>query len=157
MLMILRRRPQQAGTADVDHFDRLFKRAIRLGDRLLERVQVHDHHINRLDPLLGELPQVLGIVAVGQNGGVNPRMQRLDAAVHQLRKPGDLFHQRDRQVGVLEHPGGTAGRDQLDAELLVQGPREVDDPGLVINAKQRPADLQRVGHDSSFATIYIQD
>ncbi len=146
MPVVLRRRPQQRHAADVDHLDRPLERAVRIGHRLLERIEIHDHHVDRLDALLGELPHVLRVVAVGQNRGVNLRVKRLDAAVEQLGRAGDRLDQRNGNAGVAEGPSRAAGGDDLDAELLMQRTREVDDPRLVMNADQRPAYGRPVGH-----------
>ena len=51
VLVVLGRRPDQAGAADVDVLDRLLERDAGPGDRRLERVQVHDHQVDRLDAL----------------------------------------------------------------------------------------------------------
>ncbi len=133
---VLRRGPQQAGTADVDHLDRLLKRAVRPGHRVLERVQVHDHQVDRPDPLLGKLPHVLRVVPVGQNGRMDPRMQRLDPPVQHLREAGDILHQSDGDARVRQVPGRPAGREDLEPEFLVQGPGKIDQAGLVVNADQ---------------------
>ena len=48
-LVVLRRAAQHGRPADVNVFDRVVQRDVRLGDRLLERIKVHHHEINRLD------------------------------------------------------------------------------------------------------------
>jgi len=144
--MILRRRAQQARAADVDHLDRLFERAVRLGDRFFERVQVDHHHVDRLDALLGELAHVVGVVAIGEDGRVDPGMQRFYAAVEHLGEAGDLLDEGDREARFAEVPGRAAGRDELDAELLDEGSGEVGDARLVINGDECPFDPD-VRHD----------
>jgi hypothetical protein len=147
VLVVLRRGAQQARAADVDHLNRLFERAIRAANRLLERVQVHDHHVDRLDALLFELPHVLGVVAVGQNRGVDLGVQRLDPAVEHLREAGDVLDERHGNAGIGQRLGGTPGGDDLDAELVVQRPGKLDNPGLVVDADQCPPNLDGIRHD----------
>src|SRR5271154_5424154 len=50
--MILRRRTHQRWSADVNIFDRLVEAHVRLGDGFLEWIEVHDHQIDRLTPML---------------------------------------------------------------------------------------------------------
>ena len=64
-------------------------------------------------------------------------MERLDPAVHHLRKAGDLLNQRDRDAGFGERAGGAAGGNDLDPELFVQRASKLDDSGLVVDADQR--------------------
>ena len=142
MPVVLRRRAQQRHAPDVDHLDRLLERAVRVCHSLFERIQIHHDQVDRLDPLLRELPHVLRVVAVGQDRRVNLRVQRLDAAVQQLRKAGDRLDERDRNARLRQHLRRAARGDQLDAKLVVQGARELDDARLVVNADQRSADLQ---------------
>jgi hypothetical protein len=66
-------------------------------------------------------------------------MQRLDAAVHDLREAGQVVDGANGDAGALELLRGTTRRDELDAELRESG-REVDDPALVGNGQQRSPD-----------------
>ena len=76
VLVVLRRGAQQARPTDVDHLDCLSERAARPAGRLLERIEIHDHQVDRLDVLLGELSHVFGIAAIGQQRGVDLWVQR---------------------------------------------------------------------------------
>ena len=54
-----------------------------------------DHQVDRLDRMLGHGASVAGIGPPGEDAAVDRRVQGLDAAVHDLRKPGvfaDLDH-----------------------------------------------------------------
>ena len=82
---------------------------------------------------------VLGVVAHGEQAGVELGMQRLDAAVHDLREAGEVVDGADREAGALELLRGAARGDDLDAELGEAG-GEVDDPALVGDGQQRAAD-----------------
>ncbi len=84
------------------------------------------------------------VVTDRQQTRVELRVQRLHAAVHDLREArqvGDRAHAQPR-IGQL--PRGPASRNQLDTEFC-QSARELDDPGLVGYGKQRPGDLHLTG------------
>ena len=53
----------------------LFERDALARDRLLERVEVDDDEVNRLDAVLAHGRDVLVVVAQGQQAAVNPRVQ----------------------------------------------------------------------------------
>jgi hypothetical protein len=86
--------------------------------------------------------QVLGVVAHGEQAGVELGVQRLDAAVHDLRKAGEIVDRADVQAGGLELARGTPGRHDLDVELG-QPTGEVDDAALVGDRQQGPPDANR--------------
>jgi len=71
-------------------------------------------------------------------------VQGLDAAVHHLRKAGEVLDRADLEAGLGERGGGAAGRDELDAEAR-QAAGEVDDAALVGDRQQGAADLDRRG------------
>ena len=50
--VILGRGPHEARPADVDVLDRLRRRHAAPGDRLLERIEIHDHQLEQLDAVL---------------------------------------------------------------------------------------------------------
>ena len=86
---------------------------------------------------------MVGQAAVGQDPGVDPRMERLHPAVEHLGKSGDGRDVGDRQARLAERPGGPAGRHELEAEVH-ESPPEVDETGLVADRQERPArDRQR--------------
>lgn len=73
---------------------------------------------------------MLRIVADGEQAAMHRRMQRLDAAVHDFRKAGDIRDIRHRKAGVGQRLVRAAGRKQPHA-LSGKRPGEVDDAGLV--------------------------
>ena len=81
MRVILRRRAHHRRSPDVDEFDRGIRR---------EGVEIAHHEINRRDVVFGQRGAVLGLVEVGQNAGVNPRVQRLHPTVKHLGKSGHV-------------------------------------------------------------------
>ena len=136
--MVLGGRPDHRGAADVDLLDDLVRRRAR-GDRLLERVEVGDQQVERLDVQVFELLYVVGVAPVGEQPGVHLRVQGLDPAVQALGEAGELLDLHDRYAG-----GGDAGRrrsggDDLDAGL-VQPLGELLQARLVVDADQRTLD-----------------
>ena len=115
-------------------------------DGLLERVEVHAHEVDLLDLLLGRRAQVLVVVAPREQAGVQPRMQRLHATVHDLGEAGEVLDRAHRDAGAGELARGAAGRDDLDAQLG-EPLRELDDSALVGHRQQRSAHahLARLG------------
>ena len=112
--------------------------------RALERVEVHAHEVDELDPVLLGGEHVLGVVAQREQAGVELRVQRLDAAVHDLREAGEVLDRADLEPGLAQRARGAAGGDELDAELG-QAAREVDDAALVGDRQQRAADPDLAG------------
>ena len=80
---------------------------------------------------------------IGQEAGVDPRMERLDPPVEHLRGAGHRRHVGHRQAGVAQGAGRATGRDQLEA-ARDEAASEVDQPGLVRDRQQRaPRDRDR--------------
>ena len=93
--------------------------------------------------MLFERLGVGGLVSVGEDPAVDLRMECLDPAVEDLGKTGDLGHRSGRDSGVLEGAEGSAGRYQLEAQLL-ESPGEVDQPCFVPDGQQRSHRLQKL-------------
>ena len=94
--------------------------------------------------MLARRVHVHRVVADREQAGVELRVKRLDAPVHDLREAGEVGDRADRDAGRLELVGGAAGRDDLDPELG-ETAGELDDPGLVGDREQRPRDLDLAG------------
>src|SRR6266571_8649046 len=79
--------------------------------------------------------QVLGAVAACEQTGVHARVKRFDAAVHDLREPGQVRHRPrvDRRVG--KRLQRAAGREDLEAEPA-EAAREPCESCLVANRQQ---------------------
>ena len=98
-LVVLGRRADHRRAADVDVLDHLVeRRAAR--DRLAERVEVHDHQIDGDEPGLLHLGAVLRR-RPAEEAAVHARVQRLDAAVEDLGRAGEVAHlaHRDARLG----------------------------------------------------------
>ena len=104
-------------------------------DRVLERIEVDDHHIDRTYPVRLQGFSVRGIAANREQPAVHRRMQGLDAAVHHLGEAGQLGNVDDREPRLAQRLARAAGGDEFDA---VAGKRagELDDPGLVGNGDE---------------------
>ena len=102
---VLRRRPDHRRAADVDVLDHLglVDPAARRG--LLERVEVHAHEVDELDVVLLGRDHVGGVVAAREQAGVELRVQRLDAAAHDLGEAGEVVDRADGEARPPRAPG----------------------------------------------------
>ena len=112
------------------------------GDGLLEGVEVDADDVDRLDPLALQRRHVLRVVAPRQQRRVQPRVQRLHAAVEDLLLAGELGDVGHLEPGLAQRRRGAAGGEDLDPERR-QPLGEVGDPGLVGDRDQRPAHPDR--------------
>jgi len=143
--VVLRGRAHHRRAADVDLLDAVLDPGAG-GDRVRERVEVHDDELERLHPQLVQLRDVVGQAAVGEDAGVHPRVQRLHPAVEALREAGELLDLRHREAQRLDQGGRTAGGDQRHAGL-VQAADEVLEAGLVVDGHQGPLEGDPVVHE----------
>ena len=81
--------------------------------------------------------------------GVHGGVQRLHPAVQALGEAGDLLDRGDRDAGLGDPARGRAGAHQLDAGGGEAGGQLLD-AGLVVDAEQRAADGDAVGHRELF-------
>ena len=85
----------------------------------------------------GQLLEVAGDVAAGEDAGVDGGVERLDPAVEHLGEPGDVADGAGLDAVLGEMAAGAVGGDQVHAGVA-QAAGEVDQPGLVVGAQQRP-------------------
>ena len=137
--VVLGRGADHRRPADVDVLDHLGLVGPHARRGALEGIEVDDHQVDVLDLVLAGRAHVVGVVARGEQSGVQLGMQRLDAAVHDLREAGEVLDGAHRDAGALELLRGAARRDELDPELGEAG-GEVDDPALVGNRQQCASD-----------------
>ena len=126
--VILGRRPDHGGAADVDVLDSLVISTIGAGHGRSEGVEIHRQQIDGLDVVLAH--DFLVHAAAPEKTAVNFRVQRLDAAAHDFRKAGVLRDFLDWNTVANQEVGGATGGQKLDAPLS-QLARKLDDPGLV--------------------------
>ena len=95
--------------------------------------------------LVGGL-DVRGIVAHGEEAGVELRVERLDPAVHNLREAGEVRHRPQRHTALGERTRGATSRDDLDPQLA-QPAGKLHDPRLVGDGEDRARDTYLTGPD----------
>ena len=82
---------------------------------------------------------MVGLAGVGEQPGVNHRVEGLDPALEALGEAGELLDLRHGQAQALDEGGGAARRDELHPFV-----REVTDKvletGLVEDGDEGPAD-----------------
>ncbi len=132
---VLGRRPDHRRAADVDHLDRLRLGDSRARDGAFERVEIDRHEIEACDAVFRQRRGVRRLRPVGEDAAVNPRVERLDAAVEDLGEAGDFGDAGDGEPGRGEVPPGATGRDELEAEGG-ESAGELDQTGLVGNGEQ---------------------
>ena len=133
---VLRRAPQHRRAADVDRLDRLFLRHTPPRRHLLERIEVDADEVERLDPVLLERGEVAGLVAAGEDAGVDTRVERLHAPAEHLRRGGDLLDVLHRKADRLERGRRVPARHEPPAERD-EPARERVQAGLVPGGDQR--------------------
>ena len=84
-----------------------------------ERIEIDHQQVDRLDAVRAH-DLIVG-AAPAEQAAVHARMQRLEAAVHQLGKAGVVRHFAHRQAGIEQQPRGAAGGQQLDAAPMQPG------------------------------------
>ena len=131
---------QHGGATDVDVLDGVREGDVGLGDGLLELIEVDDDEVDHADAMLRGLGHVLLVIAAGKQAAVHLGVQGLDATIHHLGESRVLLDGDDVDAGVREHAGRAAGRNHLDAELILERLDELDDTGLVSDRDERPLD-----------------
>ncbi len=112
---VLGRGADHGRSADVDILKRVLQGDVRLGHGLDKGVEVDYHHVDSRQSLLFKFGHVLRLVAAGQQAAVNRGMQRLDPAVENLRKSGDVGDTVDRYAGFGKRLFSAAGREDFPA------------------------------------------
>ena len=133
--IILRRRADHGGAPDVDILDQLGGIGVWIRGHFFELVQVHDHHVDRLDGVRRQRRNVVRLIAHGEDRAGDLRVHGLDAAVEHLGKAGYLGDVANREAGVPQGFGSAAGGDQLDAKTG-EFTGEVADAGLIGDTDQ---------------------
>ena len=133
---VLRRRPQQRHAADVDLLQRLVEAGVRLAHRLREGVEVDDHEVDLLDAVLGQLGEVVGLVATGEEPGEDLRVERLDPAAEDLVRLGQVADGPDAvDARIGEVGAGAVGGEGLDAGIG-QAAGKLDDAFAVTDGEK---------------------
>jgi hypothetical protein len=119
-------------------------------DDLRERIEVDDDEVERADVVLVQRREVVRVVAPGQDGCVDPRMQGLDAPAEQLRDLGQGLDPGNLEAVLGEMVGGPAARDDLDPELD-EPLGELDEARLVEGGDECPLD-QEISSRTAFGS-----
>jgi hypothetical protein len=130
--VVLGRRPDHRRPTDVDLLHG-FVGACAGGHRCGERVEAADNQVERLDIQLGQLADVVFLPPVGQDAGVDARMQRLDPPIEAFGEAGELLDRCDRHPCGLDAGSRRSGRHQDDVGLA-QAPGKLFQAGLVVDA-----------------------
>ena len=127
-VVILCRRAQHGGAADVDMLYRLSVAAVRACDGFREWIKIDHQEVDGRD--LMQRHHRIVHTAASEQAAVNFRMQRFDTPIHDFRKAcvaGDLAH---RQARAHQQPCGAAGREDLDV-VACEPARQLDQSRLV--------------------------
>ena len=127
---VLRGAAHHRRTADVDVFDGVLEGDALLGDGLPERIQVHAHEFDGLDAVLLQRFHMGRNVAAGQDAAVHLRVQRLHAAVADLREAGDFADADGLDAFAFQQFLRAAGGDDLPTEVH-KALDELHEAGLV--------------------------
>ena len=133
MLIVLRRAAHHRRAADVDVFDRIFQRAVRLGDGLGKRVKVDADQVDAGNPRLLHRRHMFRQIAAAEQPGMDARVQRLHAAVEHFGKTGVVGDFGDFQSGFAQQLRGAASGQQRHAETG-KAACKINDTRLVGNA-----------------------
>ena len=136
--MVLGRRPDHRRTADVDLLDALVDSAPE-ATVSLERVQVGHQQVERRDAELGELRGVRVRRRSASSPACTFGCSVFTRPSRHLREAGQLLDRGHRHAGRLDRRRGAAGGDDLHPGG-VQRLGQLDQPGLVVDADQRPPD-----------------
>ncbi len=120
-------RRQEGRATDVDHPDRLVERHAPLADLRGEGLHVDHDDVDKLDPVLGQLGELVGAVAAGEDPGVDRRVEGLDHSPEQRRDVGQGAHRLDVHSVGREVLTGPVRRVDLDVECQELA-REVRQP-----------------------------
>jgi hypothetical protein len=83
-------------------------------DGLLEGIEVHDDEVDRVDPQSSEFVDMRRLLPVGEDPGMDMRVQRLDPPAQALGEAGQIGHLDDRDPGCPQRGRRRAGRDDAD-------------------------------------------
>ena len=100
------------GPADVDLLDVGVEGGARANNDA-EKVEVDHDEVDGGHAQLRDPAHVLGLAAVGEDPGMDGRVQGLDPALKALGEAGDVLHRSHRQARAGDGGGGGAGGDDL--------------------------------------------
>jgi hypothetical protein len=150
IVVILRRRADHAGTADIDVLDQLRARHAGFARRVFKPIQIHHHHIDRQDAVFGDRAHVRRVAANGQDAARHMRVERLHTPVEHLGKSGHFRHVLHRHAAIANQPGRSPGGNDLRSNGMERR-GEFQDAGLVGHAHQNALNSSHPCHDNRLA------
>ena len=138
--------PDHRRPADIDVFNQFFESNAGLGCGFLESVEIHDHHVDGGNAVLGHGGNMFGIFAAMQDAAVNFGVQRLNTPIEHLGKSGEFRNIFDRDPGIAQQFGRASGGDEFDAEPS-QLAGEIDQAGFIGDTQDGALDFCNAGHD----------
>ena len=133
VVVVLCRRPDHRGTADVDILDAVLVTRAFVDGRL-ERIEVDHQQIDRRDAVRLHRLGMFLVVADREQAAMHLGMQRLDPAVHHFGKAGEVGDVVYLQPCRGDRLGGAAGGDEFDA-VASQRLGEFDQASFVGNGQ----------------------
>ena len=118
-----------------------------LGCGFFEGVEIHHHHVDRLNAMLGDSFAVGGIGAAMQDSAMHFGMQRLHPPIEHLGKAGEIGDIFDFDSRVAQQLGGAAGGDQLHAHAC-QLAGEIHQTSFVGDAQNRALNFDMISLES---------
>ena len=98
-LVVFGRRSEHGRAPDIDKFNRFMKLEVSFCRCRFERIKIHDHEVNRLNPVLPGLLTVAFFRAKIKKPSVNLGMKGLDAAIKHFGKSGKFVNRPGRHTG----------------------------------------------------------
>ena len=144
--MVLGRRAQHGRPAHVDLLDGAFLGGVRVEDCGFERVEIDGQEVDPADAVFFDGGLVHA--AARQQPAVHGRMKRLDAAVHDFRKTGELGNLQHLKARRAQCAGRAPRGNQFEPEVG-QPPAKIRHAGLVGNADKGAAGPRRAAAHSS--------
>ena len=132
-LAVLRRGAEHGRSAYVDVFDGVGEGHTLLGHGGLEGVQIHYHHVDQADAVVGELFHVVYVITASEQGAVNLGVECLHATSADFRKTCDLADACHGQSALQQHLHGASGGDDLPSHIL-EGCGELHNASFIANA-----------------------
>jgi hypothetical protein len=102
VLEVFGRRAHHRWAADVNVLDQMTKCDAGLRGGFLKSIEIHNHHVDRLNAVRGDCGLVLGVAANVEQAAVNLGVEGLDAAVEHLGKAGQFADVFDSKAGLAQ-------------------------------------------------------
>ena len=150
--VILGRRAKHRRTPDVNILDYFIVPGVFPGDRLLKRIQIDHHKVDRFRLERGQFFAIFWVVAPVQQRAVYFRMQRFRPAVHHFGAAGERRNRNHLHPSAADSPHRTPGGYDFNTESFQFG-RQFGNPGLVRDRNQRPFNLSLIGHTIPFLSV----